>query len=317
MIQLETVSSSRKDKSEMTDSEATQARPVRFGVLVAGDKDVGKERDSNEDNFLCEPKRGLFLVCDGMGGMRAGEQASQEAIATLDRLLTPEALERAGAEGETAMETLLREALREADETIKEIAQQHFSRRGMGCTVVAGVLCGARLYVASYGDSRGYLLREECVPILLTEDHSTAAELVRMGTFTPQEARHHMLRNRLSSALGHLDEDSALSFNWVTLSPGDQVVLCSDGLWDMIDGDEIQRITLSAENPETAVRDLIGAANAEGGHDNITAIVLKATGEAATPPEMPARPFVDPYRARPMASADTVRRSLEQTSEAE
>ncbi len=241
----------------------------------AAGTDIGRKRENNEDGALCLPEQGMWVVCDGMGGMAAGEQATARALQMLEAQLTAQALETARGEGMAALQTLLGAALQAADADIREVQKSKRAWRGMGCTVVLAVQDGHSLHIVNMGDSRAYLIRSGQTPRLLTKDHTMAAELVRQGDLSPERARHHMLRNHLTSALGHSNPEHSPHFETVELSPDDLVVLCSDGLWDMLEDMEIARIATEAATISEAVTNLIAAANDAGGDDNITVILLK------------------------------------------
>lgn len=259
---------------------------IQFGEvkLDAGQgTDQGKERENNEDKLLFVPERGLFIVCDGIGGMNAGERAAEQAIATLDRVLDEPALETSRQKEDKSLNELMTRAIHVANDEIRVLQQERRMWNGMGCTVVAGALQGGNLHLTNLGDSRAYLLRNGTTePQVLTSDHTVAAELVKQGDLSAEEARHHMLRNQLTSALGHLDPKYPPYSITISLQTGDRIVLCSDGLWDMVKDAEIARITLNAPSAQRAADDLIVAANEAGGDDNITVIVLHVLEIAAT-----------------------------------
>jgi len=242
---------------------------------VGAKTDQGKERENNEDRLLFAPERGLFVVCDGMGGMAAGEKAAEQAVASFERECSTEALDSHRRQGAETLTDFLKKTVYVAHEDIRTLQQERRFWKKMGCTVVASALLGSSLSIANLGDSRAYLIRVgESEPCLLTIDHTVAAELVRLGDMTPEVARHHNLRNELTSALGHLDQHYPPLQTTVALQAGDRVVLCSDGLWDMVADAEIARLTLEASSAPAAVESLIDAANEAGGSDNITVIVL-------------------------------------------
>ncbi len=239
---------------------------------AAGGTHRGRNRANNEDAFLCACERGLFVVCDGMGGQAAGEVASQKAVEALDELLSADRLKEMLAAGEEAVESTLCQALQEANEHVVALGEQNTSWAGMASTVVVALVDGERVHVANLGDSRAYQVRGQQVRVLTT-DHSVAATLVAQGELTPEQARTHPLRNHLTSSLG-IAEPMTPGYTCVEAAPGDRIVLCSDGLWDMLSDEEIARITASHSEPQETVQALIAAANEAGGRDNITAIVV-------------------------------------------
>ena len=267
---------------------------TRGCAWAAGASDQGRNRPNNEDDFLLSPERCLFIVCDGMGGHAAGEVASGEAIEALDELLPAESLARALAAGDESVESLLREALQQANERMVALGQKNSSWAGMASTAVIGVLHGTRLHVSNLGDSRAYRVRgfDFAQPgptpssvegrgdqiTLLTRDHSVAAALVDQGQLTPEQARMHPLRNHLTASLG-IPQPVTPAYTCVAVQPGDRIVLCSDGLWDMLSDAEIAHLSIGHPDPHEAVKALISAANAAGGLDNITVIVVAVGAE--------------------------------------
>jgi protein phosphatase len=264
-----------------TDPEAFVEREIAVTSGFAyGGSDIGRQRKNNEDAFLCNTELGLFAVCDGMGGMAAGQEASAEAISYLGGYLTGQRLSAAVLEGKDAVEKLMVSALVGASDAILSVVESHPDWAGMGSTAVIGLLADERLYVTNLGDSRAYLLRDQAIE-LLTQDHSVAAALVASGDLTPEEGRKHHLRNRLTACLGS-EEFRPPHFREVLVKAGDRLVLCSDGLWDMLPDEEIGRIVLAAKTTSNTVSSLIKAANRAGGADNITAVVIHITDSVLT-----------------------------------
>lgn len=249
--------------------------PKPTGIVAAGGTDVGREQEQNEDAYLCDVSRGLFVVADGMGGEAAGEEASRRAIEVLDHTLTKENIEQSLAR-DGNLRGLLLEAIRRADDRIIAGWQAGKELFGMGSTVVVAVYQGGRAHVCNLGDSRVYLVRGNQWT-QLTRDHSIAAELAAVGQITPEEARTHRLRNQLTRSLGQKPLEP--HFSEAELEPGDRLVICSDGLWDMLPDEAIAQVAVAYEEPERAVRELIDLANEAGGYDNISVIVVKAVGE--------------------------------------
>jgi protein phosphatase len=229
--------------------------------------DIGLVRALNEDSLCVLPELGLFAVADGMGGHLAGEVASAKALQVLEqelgkRLQNGEFPERA-----------LVEAIQEANRKIFELASSNQQWAGMGTTITACLKQKEVIYIAQVGDSRAYLLRESQI-VQLTEDHSLVRELVKNGGLTEEQALQHPQRNVLTRALGaapSLNVD--LYHNEV--SPGDLVLLCTDGLTGYLLPDEIMPTIRSAPDLDTAVRGLVDKALAAGGKDNITVILLE------------------------------------------
>jgi len=235
--------------------------------------DVGRRRETNEDDLLLEPDLGLYAVADGMGGHAAGEIASRLAIETL-----LQARRREGSAGPkpTADESAmwLREAFSEANRRICDSIRLHEERRGMGTTVVALVHNGEGAVVGHVGDSRVYLLRGDDL-IRMTSDHSWVNEQVKLGLMSDDAAQRHPMRNIVTRALGSR-EDVLVDVASTRLEPGDVFVLCSDGLNTMLTDDEIRGLVLRhRDEPESACRALIHAANVSGGEDNVTVVIVR------------------------------------------
>jgi serine/threonine protein phosphatase PrpC len=235
--------------------------------------DAGKVRQNNEDSMLVGDGEDetLFVVADGIGGFEAGEVASSLAVDVL-RNLHPEETFKA--------------AIGEANRRILAAGRDDEKLSGMGTTVVAIRFGGTQreplAEVAHVGDSRAYLVRGgEMNPI--TEDHSLVAELVRSGDLTRDQAAEHPQKNLITRALG-ADEDVAVDTTVLPIDAGDRVLLCSDGLSDMVPETKISEILLgSKDDPEQAARGLLSAALEAGGNDNITVVIIDVKEQAAPP----------------------------------
>ena len=230
-----------------------------FGVT-----DAGKVRQNNEDALLVGEgaDETLFAVADGIGGFEAGEVASSIAIDVLKRLQPDDSFEQ---------------AIREANRRILAAGRGDEKLSGMGTTVVAVRFGGTQAEpvaeVAHVGDSRAYLVRDgEMRPV--TEDHSLVAELVRSGDLTRAQAAEHPQKNLITRALG-ADEEVDVDTAVLPIEAGDRVLLCSDGLSDMVPEARISEIVLeSPDDPERASRSLLSAALEAGGNDNITVVIV-------------------------------------------
>ncbi len=231
--------------------------------------DPGKVRKNNEDSLLVGEGRDetLFVVADGIGGFEAGEVASSIAVDVLKDVGPSESLE---------------DAIREANRRILAAARGDARFHGMGTTVVAMRFGGTGeepiAQISHVGDSRAYLLRGgELKPV--TEDHSLVAELVRSGDLTRAQASEHPQKNLITRALG-AEEEVDVDTVVLPVEPGDRLLLCSDGLSDMVPETRMLMIlTSNPENPERAVRALISAALDAGGADNVTVVVVDVREE--------------------------------------
>jgi protein phosphatase len=226
----------------------------------SGATDAGRSRSHNEDAFVATPP--LFAVADGLGGHKAGEIASGIAI----DVVAKRAPRRADPDA-------LAEAVRLANDAIADAVREGHGRQGMGTTLTAAIVDGTRIAVAHVGDSRAYLLRDGRLS-QITRDHSLVGELVRQGTLTQQEARFHPNRSVITRALGSRPDVEPDTYE-VAATPGDRLLICSDGLHAMIEDPEIERLLDSAPDAETAVASLVEAANDAGGLDNVTAVVVE------------------------------------------
>ncbi len=237
--------------------------------------DPGSVRTNNEDRCfykrpgdptLAASKGTLVIVADGMGGAAGGEVASEMAIRTIPDLYY---------NSTKAPALAVKESLETASSEIYRAAQADPELRGMGTTCVAVAILIPQVFVAYVGDSRLYLLREGGF-YQITEDHTIVGDMVRKGILTREQARTHEERNVLSLSLGGRPEIQASYLEEpMTLLPGDRLLLCSDGLHDLISDLEMQSI-VAASPVQDAVQGLINAANREGGHDNITAALIHA-----------------------------------------
>lgn len=252
-------------------------------IRAAAMTDVGMVRELNEDSVLAleyfrdsqvEPAQGfLYAVCDGMGGAEAGETASAIAVATI-RDYVEDRLRRGEINPPGKM---MAAALEEANARIVEYQKQHPESRGMGSTGVGAVIVPPNGAVAWVGDSRAYLL-ESGVLRQLTKDHSLVQRLVEIGQITPEEARHHEHKNVITRSLGARQSGPAGAESvQLKLRRGDRLLLCSDGLTTHLEDKDIADIMRRHQDPYDAAREFIVAANAGGGTDNISVIVVFAS----------------------------------------
>jgi len=254
------------------------------GSLQAGwMTDVGRARGHNEDSlyiFMGEqesagaaPLFGLFILADGMGGHQAGELASALACRVVaGHLMSQVYLPTLASLERGATQPSLTELLTEAIVSANRVINQTLP--GSGTTLTCAMVFGERLFIGHVGDSRIYLRQASGEVRQLTRDHSVVGKLVEIGQLTPEEAVVHPQRNMLYRAVGQgfsLDVDVQSQ----PLQPGDQFLLCSDGLWGLLSDEELWRIAAAAPTPSAACAQLVAAANAAGGHDNISVILVK------------------------------------------
>ncbi len=233
--------------------------------VAAGTSDVGQVRQGNEDAYLVADS--VVAVADGMGGHLAGEVASAtalEPLRNLDGRIFPDP--------NTAL-TALRDAVVAANEAVSEMAENEPSYRGMGTTLTAALVEGRRLHVAHVGDSRAYLLRGGDLS-QLTDDHTLVQHLIDEGQLTHEEAATHPQRSIITRAIG-VSPDIDVDAMTLELHPDDQILLCSDGLTGVVSDEDIARTLLETDDIDQALTALVDQANAAGGPDNITAVVLR------------------------------------------
>ncbi|MDO5586768.1 MAG: Stp1/IreP family PP2C-type Ser/Thr phosphatase [Clostridia bacterium] len=242
-------------------------------VEVFGLSDVGCIRELNEDCYcICgfgdNSERGFCILADGMGGHNAGEVASQNAVK-----LIAEEMNRLLESGEKEIPGQLSRAVSAANTGVYTMASENPIHRGMGTTVVTAFIDDGTAYVANVGDSRAYAVRDDEI-VQITTDHSVVSELVMRGTITKEEARLHPQKNIITRAVG-TDKSVRTDIFEYNYSPGDVMIICSDGLSTMLDDSRILEIIKSKKTSEDTVNSLIAAAKDEGGLDNITVICIR------------------------------------------
>lgn len=248
---------------------------VLVHYTAAAVSDRGRKRPSNEDAFGFSVERGVFLVCDGMGGAAAGEIASSLAVDEMLRLLDRQARSKDGSKA-AAMPLLAEEAIHAANEAIFSRSQRVDKLNGMGTTLVGLLVDERRVWVLNVGDSRCYRLRNRRLE-QITLDHSLVEEQVRLGRMTRSEALRSPLRNVITRALGTQSQVTPDIFE-LAPEPGDLFLLCTDGLTRELTDASIESL-LGADLPlEPACARLVEAAKKAGGHDNITCILVRASG---------------------------------------
>ena len=241
--------------------------------------DPGLVRGQNEDSVLADARQGLAILADGMGGYNAGEVASSMATTLLSTGLaasfkTTARHERDPASGQPFALRCLLEQISAVNAAIYRASESQSQLGGMGTTLVAAIFCDNRLIVAHVGDSRLYRLRGEEF-VALTRDHSLLQEQIDNGLISVEEARFSANRNLVTRAVG-VDPEVEAEIHIHPVRPGDVYLLCSDGLYDMVEEAEIQHaLEMFGANLESAARQLIQMANDHGGDDNISLIVVK------------------------------------------
>jgi serine/threonine protein phosphatase PrpC len=284
----------------MTTNEesATPIGRSPLAVKAFGITHKGLVRPTNEDQFLCaeltkamriwqttlaEPRRQysedrghLFLVADGMGGHRAGEQASALAVAAIEQftLNTFKWFFHSG--GPEAQRVLgqFQVALRQADARILEESAEHPELSGMGTTLTMAYHLDAQLCVVHVGDSRAYIFADDELN-QITQDHTLMAEMVKRGDLQPEQVATHRLRHVITNVVGGTEAGVDVEAHTFEVHPGERLVLCSDGLTEMLTNEAIAATLRAEPDPEAACTKLVAQANDAGGTDNITVVIVR------------------------------------------
>ena len=253
-------------------------RPSQINWKIAGLSDVGRKRELNEDQMLMveteltngEPG-GLYVIADGMGGHERGEIASQLTVKTIQTCFDQ------AQPATPPYEDWLDDVVRAANETVISHQPDKHNDKKMGSTLVMALVTGSQAHIANVGDSRAYHLSNDSIE-QISVDHSLVERLVQIGQITREEARTHKQRNVIYSTIGDKSK-LQIGLYHIDLHSGDRLLLCSDGLSDMLTDEQLLNINRSYVSPVEACDALIKAANAAGGEDNITAILIEIDSE--------------------------------------
>ena len=282
-----------RDPASATHATAAPAATanVPFYLSVAGQTDIGKVREKNEDAFVVADltggtlldgvlharfdvgERGVLLaVSDGMGGAQAGEVASALVVETLTRAMkdAPPASRR---------DALMEQAIQKAHRAVWDTAKREAKK--MGATLTAAFVHAGQAFIAEVGDSRAYLIRNGKM-CQLTHDQSMVQMLVDTGIIEPDQAEHSPIRNVILQAMGN-QPNVKVAMAKLELRDRDCLVLCSDGLTGLVHDDEIKDVVLASGRPEVAAKQLVDLANERGGKDNITVVVAGVGGGLSRP----------------------------------
>lgn len=232
--------------------------------------DIGRKRKLNQDAVYTSEQpvgnlKNLFLVADGMGGHNAGDYASKMTLETM--------VEHIAGSRETNPAKILEDAIAAANTLVRNMAGQNPELEGMGTTVVAASCEGETLHVANVGDSRLYIIREGKIH-QVTRDHSWVEEMVRRGGLGREEARNHPDKNIITRAVG-AEDTVRIDFFTVGLEEGDMILMCTDGLTNMLEDEEILNILKISRDIVEMAEELVRAANEKGGRDNISVILIE------------------------------------------
>ncbi len=231
---------------------------------------IGQRREMNQDYmYTSETAVGnlpnLFLVADGMGGHAAGEYASRFTVEKL--------VEKIKESSQTEPVALMKEAVEQVNAMLLAEANADRTKAGMGTTIVAATVIGERLYAANVGDSRLYVINEESIT-QITRDHSLVEEMVRLGEMNKEDAKDHPDKNIITRAIGVMPE-VAPDFFEISLKDQDMILMCSDGLTNMINDIDIKKIVLGQRDIVEKAEKLVETANQNGGRDNITVVLVE------------------------------------------
>ncbi len=253
-------------------------------ILVAGppanfrwgaETHVGMERQENQDSFFADPEPALFLVSDGMGGHQGGAIASGIVVEDLP-VMIENALDRLKVGTPRTVRSLLKTLIAEQSKQLQLEGTSETGFRDMGATLVIVLLRKGRCFVANIGDSRAYRLRKGRM-MQLTRDHSVVSELIEKGRIEPEEATNHDARGQITRYVG-MEEKARSHVRSFALKKDDRLLLCTDGLTDMLDDAKIAAILTAETDPQAACKSLVSSANKAGGHDNVTVLVIDWLG---------------------------------------
>jgi serine/threonine protein phosphatase PrpC len=246
-----------------------------LAVEFAAGTDLGCVRTSNEDSFGYDLVRQIYVVCDGMGGMAAGEVASATAVRDLLQSFNTESEASLAAPAETRLQNAIHAANRSVHQSA--VTSEHL--RGMGTTLVCACLDGSRIIIGNVGDSRAYFLRDgQCFQV--TQDHSIVAEQLREGLITPEMAEVSELRSMITRAVGVADSVEPDLFA-AEVQEGDMVLLASDGLTRYTSEKEIGQVMGGEQTIQSQCSHFVALARERGGADNITCLILRIIRAAA------------------------------------
>ncbi|MFC1891517.1 Stp1/IreP family PP2C-type Ser/Thr phosphatase [Thermodesulfobacteriota bacterium] len=245
-----------------------------------GFSDLGKVRNKNEDNYLCDETNGLFLVADGMGGHASGEIASKVAVESVNEFVVRSRDEEfewpVKYRDDLSLEqNRLLSGVIFSNRKIHKIADKNPSMKGMGTTLVGGIIEGDNFVVVNVGDSRLYRIRNGSID-LITRDHTWVGDQVKKGILTKEEALNHPQKHVLTSALGHMRKKPVIDLFDSDISENDLFLLCSDGLYNMLSDTEMLEI-ISSIGDHSLYKigiSLALKANLAGGSDNITLVLI-------------------------------------------
>ena len=247
-------------------------------MRIAGLSDIGLVRKKNEDAYWFDQDRDIFILADGLGGHRAGEVAATLAVRIVAERLSL-AVDRHLEEFDLI--DAMQAAFGVASEQIYNHGKSTEKLSGMGCSLIAGILQGEHCYLAHVGDTRGYLYFDNTLSQMTVDDTPVAA-LIKRGYLLPEKARSHNLKNFLVKSIGTKRKVDA-NVTKFPVKPGEQILLCSDGLWGTLESKVMCDVLGKQFPPEEVCRKLVNSARQKGGSDNITVIVVDVEAQVAGP----------------------------------
>jgi len=245
--------------------------PITWGAATH----IGRIREENQDTFIAEPQLALFLVSDGMGGHRGGELASKIVIEDLPVMIET-GLDKLKVGAPKTIKSLLYRSITEQNRQLWLEGTSETGYKDMGATLVTILLRNKRCFAANLGDSRAYLFRKGRLS-QLTRDHSVVSDLVTEGLIGPEEAESHDARGQITSYIG-MEEEPRPYVRSFLLKNNDRLLLCTDGLTDMVNDEDIAAILKKEPDSQVVCKKLVDAANAAGGYDNITVLLVVWNG---------------------------------------
>lgn len=245
-------------------------------IVSAYKCDIGRNpKRQNEDYIWVDEQAGLFIVADGMGGQEAGDVASKLTTETAGPLIIKQLKKQSQPSSPDRVKPVIIEAIETANKTVYDAAQKAAQKRKMGSTILVALVQNSTVYISHAGDSRAYLLQGSTLT-QLTEDDSWQTEFGG-GQTAKGNGRKTIIDHILTKSIGQESKVDP-SFKELTLAPGNHLLLCTDGLWGMLENDQILAVLKQAQgDPNRAVEALVDAANAAGGDDNISVVVIYAT----------------------------------------
>ena len=255
----------------------TNEEPKRkkFTITCAGATHKGKVREDNEDAFGLDKEVGLFVLSDGMGGHRGGKLASQIVTEDLPVMIET-GFDKLKSHSQRAIRSLIKKNVTIQSRNLMREGISESGYKDMGATVVLTFVHGSRAYIGSVGDSRIYRFRNNRL-VQISKDHTVISELLERGRIKPEQAEDHPAQGQITRYIG-MEEKLEPYIHTFLVKNGDRLIMCTDGLTDMVSDKTISSVLRKYKDPQEACDELVRKANAAGGQDNITVIVINFSG---------------------------------------